>query len=1460
MSQTGRAQWYWPVVGGRIGQVTTPFGGPQAVTGGYGSVFANKPHDAQGRPLNTGVDVPGRAGTPVVNLTDGTVEEVRVYSPQEEAAGRDSTGGYGNSIVVRLNTGERVRYSHLQQAPPFQKGQAVQGGAQLGTVGDTGNATGPHLDLEMQDAQGAYVDPMVRGGFVAGDPTVALPPGASVGPGGPAGQSGQRGGRISFAGSLPPGAQIGVPFRMGGPAGAAQAAAERILGYASDLPQGVEIGRPVDRNLVAAWRQDMAEPRDGPAYPDSGSAYPDAGSAYPDSGAAYPKEPGAAAAAGAAAAPAPAQAQGGAGLGSPDKNYRDYDRDAVIAEIRRVAREEGHPELAAVLVATAFQETGGNFWPGSVGDGGNSGGVFQENTGGRGAGVPMPSRMSVTESTRRAVREFAAEAQKNPALLGSDPGQLALNAQRPAAEVRPEYKANVNANTKAFQEEGPPGGAPAGAQGVPSPSVGAQGGRTSPKLDQLKAQRQQANTALAQANLDLDRVLDWANRPEQPPASVTDQAEYDAYANAVKTAKAQLPRLQAAQDKAKAEVNRVDQLIGAEETRLDALTEKDDTWKLDSVNGKPVWTNAKGETRPYTGPGSEPTKKVIGGTGASDRYTVVDNGDGTVTYQENKNYTAPRPTQVSGTGPDTEYIGFVNDSGQVTYQKNPGYNPGKAYEHDGRVTLINSKTGQVLSTTDTLPPEERAAARTKTLAEADKLKADAESARIKADLDKKDAEEWQKIEDAVNSGQYTPQQINTLVLTAAKNVTDYANLLKAENERATTLETQRHNLAGEETETRKTRVSEADSAQKATESYGRYGLASAPWQSMLLGAQAPVTDVRQLGAKMGVDEAVSGPVAERYDRQMQQQEEIQNRRRETEREALKPFFAPTQPPGATGALGAGGNGPPGINANPPGTKTPKPGLGAVDLKDQGKPGWARTYYEDGTAEDWRIPDAAPEAAAPAAAPQAAPAESPPPQSEPQPATAGAQYGAQSAGKSDAERQAEFWSKPAQASTAQASPPPPPPSAPSAGDSGSAGAGYMGMPGATDAGFLYGRDDQGASQPEPIPNAPVPPGGFWDGVSPLTPEQQAYIDSQRQNLEGGGGLPQAPQAAPSGIAQRFVGGGGYTRADGSQGWLPPAYLGADPEQPAGGGGGDGAALPQRRRRLPVPGKHATPLQEPGWARTEYDDGAVEEWHVDDGPSWEGIGGRGAGYHGEHPPTYGIGWEEGTGGGGGSIWTLPPTPGATPGLMGPAVAMNAGGPYGGAGLDRPTPPPGGGISGGFAGPAAGGGGDPAQGLPPEAAAAMGGAPPAPAPAGPVEPLTYNGGGQYAGGGGAQGQAGVGGGVPSLFAPGQSGYGAGAGAPGTSSRSSLSGQSNMAGTAPLWDAAMGSGFTPGAPSGTATLFTPKGLGGGAALATTARGGGYYGGPPQPTPNTPLSRLLQQHGVLPSTPGQAAGAPGTV
>lgn len=55
-------------------------------------------------------------------------------------------GGYGNVVVVRYTDGKYGRYMHLNQIwNVIKPGYWVAGGQGLGQIGQTGNATGPHL-------------------------------------------------------------------------------------------------------------------------------------------------------------------------------------------------------------------------------------------------------------------------------------------------------------------------------------------------------------------------------------------------------------------------------------------------------------------------------------------------------------------------------------------------------------------------------------------------------------------------------------------------------------------------------------------------------------------------------------------------------------------------------------------------------------------------------------------------------------------------------------------------------------------------------------------------------------------------------------------------------------------------------------------------------------------------------------------------------------------------------------------------------------------------------------------------------------------------------------------------------------------------------------------------------------------------------------------------------------------
>ena len=66
-------------------------------------------------------------------------------------------GGWGNLVVVAHDDGVRTMYAHLSTIA-VKVGQRVETGARLGTVGASGDATGPHLHFEVR-LRGAAVDP-----------------------------------------------------------------------------------------------------------------------------------------------------------------------------------------------------------------------------------------------------------------------------------------------------------------------------------------------------------------------------------------------------------------------------------------------------------------------------------------------------------------------------------------------------------------------------------------------------------------------------------------------------------------------------------------------------------------------------------------------------------------------------------------------------------------------------------------------------------------------------------------------------------------------------------------------------------------------------------------------------------------------------------------------------------------------------------------------------------------------------------------------------------------------------------------------------------------------------------------------------------------------------------------------------------------------------------------------------
>ncbi len=104
-----------------------------------------------------GQDVFARCGTPLVAARGGTVKAKAFQSRA------------GNYLVIDGDgTGNDYAYMHLAAPSPFEKGDRVYTGQQIGQVGRTGRASGCHLHFEAWSAPGWYT-----GGRVL-DPTPLL--------------------------------------------------------------------------------------------------------------------------------------------------------------------------------------------------------------------------------------------------------------------------------------------------------------------------------------------------------------------------------------------------------------------------------------------------------------------------------------------------------------------------------------------------------------------------------------------------------------------------------------------------------------------------------------------------------------------------------------------------------------------------------------------------------------------------------------------------------------------------------------------------------------------------------------------------------------------------------------------------------------------------------------------------------------------------------------------------------------------------------------------------------------------------------------------------------------------------------------------------------------------------------------------------------------------------------------
>ncbi len=115
-SRKGTGRFVWPVTG--------------RITALFGQLVQGKPH--------RGLDIGAWTGAPVVASDSGYVA----------FAGWDRTG-YGNLVIINHGNGYVTYYAHLSKIF-VKRGESVAQGQRIGSVGSTGNVTGPHLHFEIR--------------------------------------------------------------------------------------------------------------------------------------------------------------------------------------------------------------------------------------------------------------------------------------------------------------------------------------------------------------------------------------------------------------------------------------------------------------------------------------------------------------------------------------------------------------------------------------------------------------------------------------------------------------------------------------------------------------------------------------------------------------------------------------------------------------------------------------------------------------------------------------------------------------------------------------------------------------------------------------------------------------------------------------------------------------------------------------------------------------------------------------------------------------------------------------------------------------------------------------------------------------------------------------------------------------------------------------------------------------
>lgn len=102
-----------------------------------------------------------RSETNIIALESGTVTTVvnNIKSTNHKSKGLDT---YGNYVKIKQKNGKTALYAHMKYGSiKVNKGQYIEKGTVIGTIGETGNAYGKHLHLEIQTSNNVKENPII---------------------------------------------------------------------------------------------------------------------------------------------------------------------------------------------------------------------------------------------------------------------------------------------------------------------------------------------------------------------------------------------------------------------------------------------------------------------------------------------------------------------------------------------------------------------------------------------------------------------------------------------------------------------------------------------------------------------------------------------------------------------------------------------------------------------------------------------------------------------------------------------------------------------------------------------------------------------------------------------------------------------------------------------------------------------------------------------------------------------------------------------------------------------------------------------------------------------------------------------------------------------------------------------------------------------------------------------------